>query len=198
MPIISGGSGSGGGSSGTFFRTTTTTTVASSVALTDLLAGAITIPGGSLAANGLLRIDIWGDFLNNTGGNQAKPRYQLALGGTTLFDVATGPNMGASATRSLFHAYCTIMQTATNVQHCSLHMDHSSINSFVSTNGAFTTGQGNWTIMTALSPGNWIAWAENVAAIDSTAPMALTFSVQNALSDPNYVTRGLCAIVELL
>jgi hypothetical protein len=96
----------------TTYRKTTAKAVNTTTAATDLLNGEITIAAGVMGATGSLRLQAWGDNINNSGGAAAPPRFQLILGGTTLLDTsATGTTTVADATRRGWSLDATILNT---------------------------------------------------------------------------------------
>lgn len=71
----------------------------SSAAETHILqAAGYSIPAGLLGTDGIARVTLWGDVLNNTGANY-NMQLKIKLGTTSLYDSGLGINMATSATR---------------------------------------------------------------------------------------------------
>jgi hypothetical protein len=179
------------------YRKITSKTVNTSTADTDLLNGEISIGANVLSTNGVARITCWGDLLNNTGGNATPQRWKVKLGSgpTTVLDTGTGGTIGASASRFAWRAQIEIINLgATNSQWVSLII-HAFTPVASSSNNGLTTGEGQYVIAT-----NNLIIGEggNTASIDTTASMAVIFSVINGSNSGSYETKLYGALIEVI
>lgn len=176
------------------YRKTTAKAVNTTVAATDLLNGEITISAGLLATTGALRLTCIGDWLQNSGGAAAPPRFQLKLGATTLIDTGAGGNTSATATRMPWHLVIEIHNLTASSQVISLE---GTVMSLTPTAGAaaFTTGEGQ--ILT-IANGLTYYSGVNTTAVDTTGALALVLNVINGSASASYETKLLAGNVELL
>jgi hypothetical protein len=165
------------------YRKTGSTTVSNTVTETDLLGGAITIPANAMGTNRVLQFQAGGDWVQNSGGNLAAPRFKLKLGATTLIDTGApgSPATISSATRYAWNVSATISElAATNSQSVNFQLNLTTSTGYVPT-GAFalTSGEGAGTILTGAGAGPGVisanAWTSS--AVDMTAAQALTLTV---------------------
>lgn len=192
------------------YRKITPRTVNTTVAATDLLNGEITVGAGALPATGVMRITMFGDWLQNSGGLAAPPRFQLVLGGTTLIDTGAGPGaaLNLSASRGAWEASALVAaNNATNAQNISWkHSVWASVTGSVSgTNGSvFTTGQGAYQgIATRANSSNTdsfmcAAAGFNTGTKDMTAAQTLVVNVINGSASATYETRLFNALIEII
>lgn len=175
--------------------------VANSIAETDLLNAEITIAAGLIGANGIVRLSAWGDWVNNTGGAQAPPRFKLKLGATTLLDTnTTGANWTAAASRYGWRLDAEIQNLgATNSQWANLRVDGVLQNGVGAAATAFTTGEGLVSmLLSAGGFGLYSALGGAAGAVDTTAALALVFSVINGVANASYDTTLKGAVVEIV
>lgn len=200
MPIIS-GQGSAG-SSLTTYRKTTAKQVLNTVTETDLLNGEITLAAGVLGTTKVAKIDLWGDWVQNTGGTALVPTFKLKLGATTLIAWQTSTyNVANSATRYAWqYAALIAAQNATNAQTCSLtgYLTSASVVGTANQDTTLTTGEG---VQSAVLGANGHAMAQvsayNSATVDTTQAQALTFTTTNASSTATYdvTLRGALVVI---
>lgn len=183
------------------YRKTTPKAVNTTVAATDLLNGEITIGAGVIAAaNGVLRLTAWGDWLQNSGAAQLTPKFQFVLGGTVILDTAA-PTMGVNSdgTRRHWHLLAELVNlNAANVQTVAMRgwirtpaLGGAASSSF------FATGDG---LIHQAAPGqigtDFFGAAE--AAIDTTAAKLLELRCVNASASATYETKLQAALVEVV
>lgn len=200
MPIIS-GQGSAG-SSLTTYRKTTAKQVLNTVTEIDLLNGEITLAAGVLGTTKVAKIDLWGDWVQNTGGNSQVPTLKLKLGATTLIAWQTSTfNVTSSATRYAWQYSALIAaQNATNAQTCSLtgYMTSACAAATATQDNVLTTGEGVQSGVLGVN-GHGMAQvsAYNSATVDTTQAQALTFTTTNASSTATYdvTLRGALVVI---
>lgn len=156
-----------------YARRTNEIDVVSSVTETDLLKDsggtALSIGANHLSTDRLIRVELHGDLLNNTGGGQSLT-LRLKLGGTTLISQGVG-SVGASASRANLKLEAWIAALgATNSQFDRLE----------------------WWIASQIS-GTFAT-----STVDTTAARNLELTVELGLNSANYSFRKKYAIVELL
>jgi hypothetical protein len=180
------------------YRKATAKTVNTSVAATDLLNGEITVAANILGATGALRISAWGDWKQNSGGTAAPPRWQLLLGGTTVFDTGTSSTVVTnSATRFawkldfIIHNQSASFQTA--VVTGMIQMSTTTAGSTL-----FTTGEGTYATYLNSSAGMGNLVGFNTVAKDTTGALALVLNVINGSASASYETVLQGALVEIL
>lgn len=189
----------------TTYRKTTAKAVNTTVAATDLLNAEITIAAGAMGTTGLARLTAWGNYLQNSGGNAAMPRFQLILGGTTLLDTGTTANSdGASATRGGWKIVAEILNLgAANAQLSSLHLSLSAQGGLgaAGPGNVFTTGDGYYTGMLNGTGGiviGRVAEGTNSTAVDTSTAKTLVLNVINGSASATYETKLLGALVEII
>lgn len=189
-------------------RKTTSKVVNNSVAETDLLNGEISIPAGALGTSGVLRLTMWGDILNNTGAQQFGPRFKVKLGAsaTVVLDtnVDDSNNAGAkalyfSASRWAWRFVLEVQNLgATNAQ--AVYLSGESAQQ-VGNSGAtkiFAVGEGAGAARCGTATGNGYGWSGlNTAAIDTTAAMAIQFTVINPVASTSMETKLFGAVPKL-
>ena len=165
------------------YRKSSSTTVTNTVTETDLLGGAITIPANAMGTTKVLQFQAAGDWVQNSGGNLAAPRFKLILGATTLIDTGApgSPATISSATRYAWNVSATISElSATNSQSVSFQLNLTTQTGNVPTTAfALTTGEGLLTTVAgaAAGPGVMNVNAWNSTAVDTTAAQALKLTV---------------------
>lgn len=181
------------------YRKTTAKVVNTTVAATDLLNAEITVAAAAMGATGLLRFKAWGDYLNNSGGATAQPRFQLLFGGTTFFDSGTTASaIAADATRRPWEIE-VLIQNATASSQTAKFLGHlvASISSGIV--NAFTTGTGFWAEGSGASPVAATGQAVNSGLTVNTAnAAALVLNVINGSANAAYETKLFGAVVEII
>lgn len=183
----------------------TSKTVNTTTSATDLLNGEITIAAGAIGTTGTLRFTATGDYLNNSGGSVALPRFQLVFGGTTLIDTGVGGTMAVTAGtgRGRWKVTASVAAAnATNAQSTDFSLEIAVGTAFATADGGgFTTGQGFYQDFTSggSHSGLAAAWGANPAtAVDTTAPCALLLNVINGSANAAYETKLFAALAEII
>lgn len=197
-------------SSTTTYRKSTTKAVTDTVADTDLLNGEITVGAGVMSTDRVVRLEAWGDWVQNSGASRTLPRFKIKLGGTPTTVIDTGAignlHAGASASRFGWKITCHIQNLgATNSQwtNFSLEITHADSGAAVGSGSrtVFTTGAGQYSVIgLAGTVVGGLAFAEGGAAsaIDTTAAMALILSVINPTATSTCETKLYGALVTVL
>jgi hypothetical protein len=185
----------------TTYRKTTAKAVNTTTAATDLLNnGEITVGAGVLGTTGVLRLTAFGDWLQNSGGAAAAPRFQLVLGGTTIFDTgALAVTFANNASRFGWEINAKIVNAG------SASAQASTFNVILTTgNGpsgaittTFTVGEGNIEIASGFQTVRGQA-ANPSTTVNTAASAALALNVINGSASATYETKLLGAIVEVL
>ena len=172
-------------------KTVNTTTTA-----TDLLNGAVTLPAGILGTTRLLRLSATGDWLNNSGGAAAPPRFQLILGATTLLDTGTSGSNTNAAGRAGWDIEAKVGNTTASAQWSNLKMMLTTNSNGTTTANAFTTGEGYYGRDTT----NIVCLAEgsNSTTVATAGALALVLNVINGSANAAYETKLFGAVVEIL
>lgn len=184
-------SGGGGGSSSstTLDRTTTAVTVTNSTTETTIYT--YTIPGGTVDANGELRLTLLNEYLNNSGANRSLT-IKVKLGGATVMEDTTG-NIGASALNRIINLEVRVSALgATNSQKVALFGVIPAASGAV---GTVTTGTGMaTTIITSLN------WSSGLTALtqDMTASAVLEVTVTHPSTTATQTWTTYAATLELL
>lgn len=193
------------------YRKATVKTVNTTVTATDLLNGEITIAAGTLPATGIIKFHAWGDWLQNSGGASAPPRFQLVIGGTTLIDTgAPASPVTQNAARSAWVVEVIIAAAnATNAQ--TILWRHWLASGAVAYNAAatttivaFTTGVGSYTSLPSHANtsnsdgGQWQGIGYNTGAKDMTASQAFVLNVINGSASASYETKLTGALLDIL
>jgi hypothetical protein len=192
------------------YRKNTPKTVNTTVTATDLLNAEITIAANAMRATSFCQITAFGDWLQNSGGLSAPPRFQLVLGGTTIIDTgALSATVVASATRGLWRISALIAAAnSTGAQVTS--WEHGVASGAITYTAAgtnialFTTGQGNYTTVPAHSNtsnsdgGQFEGKGYNVTSLDMTSSKTLVLNVINGSSSASYETSLKAALVEII
>lgn len=167
----------------TTYRKTTSAAATNTITETDLLGGGITVGAGALGTTGVLRLTMWGDWVQNSGAGQNFPRFKLKLGAgpTVVLDTNAAPASQAANSASRF-GWRVVAEVANlgvaNSQWCSVTGRIAAANTGdVAATAAFTTGEGRYLSWGAMGT----AWFDGCgsAAIDTTAAMAVLFTVIN-------------------
>lgn len=188
----------------TYIRKNTSTAVNTTVAATDLLAGAFTVPANAMGVSSFLRLTASGDWLNNTGGATTLPRFQLVLGGTTLIDTGSpaAPTVGSGALRAGWTLEATITaENATNLQTVSFRLFLAGGQLDTTAGGAnFTTGTGMYQSDSSggSAPTNNKALGVGTGALDMTTSKTLVLNVINASASASYETKLNNALAEII
>lgn len=183
------------------YRKATTKAVNSTTSATDLLNGEITIAAGVMGTTGVVRVTIWGDWVNNIGSIQAPPRFQVLFGGTTLIDTGTSGTVTSGAGRRPWNIdFIIANQNANNVQSSRITGYLGCVPSGTDVFNAFTTGTGIYSESNAAASytGAWIQGLGTPGALDTTSSKALLFNVINGNSGANYETRLQGALIEVI
>ena len=180
---------------GTTYRKTTPKTVNTTVTETDLLNGEITVGAGVLGTTSVLRLTAWGDWLQNSGGGLAWPRFKLKLGATTIIDTGAGPvQVTSSALRGGWKIVAEIMNLgATNSQWANIDGKIVSDNS--GGTATFTTGEGGWSGGRRLD----LRCRPRCSRVETpTVAQALVLSVINPSASASVETKLYGALVEII
>lgn len=177
---ITGGSSNTSGASNAFdLRYTKTLDVSSSTVSVTNTAAATTIYSYSVPANTLgtdkgLRLNISGQYLNNSGANR-KVTITVSYGGTTMISQAT-PNIATSATTGNWGITVYLMAAnATNAQRARL-------------DGSFEAG----------TAADVVINDNGTASVDSTTNQTLTVTVANSAAATTITTTKNLAVLEQL
>lgn len=163
----------------------TTAKVVNTNVETDLLNGEFTLAAGDLGTNRLMRLLAWGDFVCNSGGAQAPPRFRFKMGSgpTTVLDTNTGATIGNSSGRGSWRISIELQALgATNSQWAKLigELIQPANGGVGAAGGAtFATGKGVYVVASAAG-GNAFDVAMrggDAAAIDTTASQAVLLTV---------------------
>ena len=183
---------------GGWYRKTTPNAVNTTVSATDLLNGEITIAAGVMGTTGCARLTAWGDWLQQSGGSVAPPRFQLLLGGTTLLDTGTSSTTVTSgATRAGWRLTAEILNAGSaSSQVAALTLDLTSIIGFATAGAAgITVGEGVYG-----TTGTFAARAEGSnsgLAVNTASSAALVLNVINGSASASYETKLFGALVEV-
>lgn len=183
-------SGGGGSSSSTTIdRATTAVTVTNSTTETTIYT--YTIPGGTLDANGELRLTLLNEYLNNSGANRSL-QFKVKLGGATVIDSTTG-NLGASALNRIISLELRVSALgATNSQKVALVGIIPAASGSV---GTLTTGAGMaTTIITSLNLSSGLTALTH----DMTASATLEVTVTHPTTTATQTWTTYAATLELL
>lgn len=203
MPIISGGGGSSSGGLKATYRKVTSKQVLNTVTETDLLNGEITIGANLFGTSGIATINLWGDWIQNTGSTALLPTFKLKLGATTLLQWQTSTfNVATSAVRYSWSFSAIIAAAnATNAQTATLSGYITSLCTAGTANQdtLLTTGEGVTTAILGANAHSMVQVnAYNSATVDTTAATALVFSTTNATATATYDVTLRGALVELV
>lgn len=183
------------------YRKTTSKQVVNTAVETDLLNGEITIGANAIGASGVLRISLWGNWINNTGAARIPPRFRLKLGGTTMIDTSTlAANWSPAVNRYPWRLRAEIRNLGSPSSQETTFEMWGLIASGV---GAAATGFGagfGVSFIETLSGGLGRYWAQGYAvpAIDTTVARLLEFTTANGLADPSYDVTLTGALVEIV
>ena len=186
----------------TSYRKTTSKAVNTTSVATDLLNGEITLAAGIMGTSRQLVGRLWGDYLNNDV-RTTGPRFQLVVGGTTIFDTSAFGDSQVSATRGgwIFEISCLELG-ATNSQVWNIEgfLNLPSDGQAANTTGGnpFTTGPGIVVATYSTSNGAILTYNGTVTtALDMTTSKTFVFNVLNFVANANYETRLLGASVDV-
>ncbi|HEY6018708.1 MAG TPA: hypothetical protein VIY48_02105 [Candidatus Paceibacterota bacterium] len=185
---------------GVIGRVTTPVTVNNTVADTNL--SSITVPANALGTNGLLRLTLWGDMLNNNALIDS-PRWKLKLGATTLLDTnvtGTGNVWSVSAVRQGWRIQAEVLNLgAANAQVSLLDVGFAVANGNAGA-AVFAVGEGYNTAQPAGAGGvtRHILRGTNTNAVDTTTAQALVLSVILPAASVNTEVKLIGAIAEIL
>lgn len=147
-----------------------------------------TVAANRMETNRMLRLSIFGDFLNNSGGTSA-PTIKVKVGGTTIYDDATFA-MAAGANRfPVRMQFEFAMQNATNTMHLSGVVG-------IGNAGGATTGIGN--LATDESNVDAEVSSGGTFTRDTTSSFAVVVTWTNSASDANISFRRQYAVLELV
>lgn len=177
------------------YRKTTAKVVNTTVGATDLLNGEITIAAGQMGATGLLRLTAFGDFINNSGGPVAGPRFQLLLGGTTLLDTNALTAFTASAGRFGWNLTAEILNLSASSQVASMDRRMYAGSGLVAAQTTWTTGEGGGTT----TSNSALDWGVNSGlSVNTAVACALVLNTINGSANAAYETKLLGALVEII
>lgn len=193
------GSASGGGA--TIYRKTTAKAVNTTTVATDLLNGEITLAANVLGTEGWLKATLIGNILQNVGSSETGVRFQLVVGGTTIFDTGVLTTMTSNTVRLTWRMNIECLAlgaTGSQLWHIEGYLNRpNNVSGWIGTNnGAFTTGTGGWMNDTGQDP--MFLMGETTSTLDDTAALPFVFNVINGVSNANYETRLLGAVVEII
>lgn len=144
-----------------------------------------TVPGGSLGANGCLKIEAVCDFFNNSGATRTLT-LEIAYGATVMYaDVTTAQTAVATLRHPVFLDLVLSAANATNSQVLGGDI-------VMGTAAAATTGAGDIAAVIANATGFSTA-ITGTAAEDSTADKTLTVSITHATNNTSLSFRKLFA-----
>jgi hypothetical protein len=170
------------------WRKVTEKDVVNTTTETDLLNGAITIDAGAMGTSRKLRIEIDGDYLNNSGSTQTF-RLKLKLGSTVIIDTGVSSSIAASATRRPMQILATIQNlNATNVQWGKLVSQIGSAAALTDGIGAAGSGM--------VAEAYAFATTSGTKAVDTTVARLLEVTVIHSAADANLSFRLKAATVE--
>jgi hypothetical protein len=187
---------SGGGGTSVLAKATGIVDDSNSIAETALLSQVIA--GGAMGSSGILRVSIYGDYLNNSGANRTL-RFRILFGGVVLHDDNPGAGILTSATRrGWFSQFHIANLGATNSQSFNgfsglgaiIASDNYNVVSHVG--GATTFGTADNSTYSILNAGG------NPSAIDTTIPQTLQFLATNDLAAVTVSCRRMFWVIELL
>lgn len=176
-------------------RKNSPTAVNTTVTATDLLAGSITLP--VLTATQVVRLTAVGDWLQNSGGTVAPPRFQLILGGTTLIDTGVVATETSGATRMNWSIEAKIFNLgATNSQFVQFNSRLSMSTGASAGTAAFTSGTG----ILSNPTGTFVQEGDGEAtsAVDTSVGKTLVLNVINGSASAAYETKLFGALVEVI
>lgn len=178
---------------GGVYRKTTSKTVTNTVAETDLLNGEVTIGAGVLGTTGMMRLRLFLDILNNSGG-AATWRFKVKLGGTAVFDsgAVSVPNQGASRTGMTLD-FDLLNAGAANTNTCKVRCAVPAVS--IAGSGGLGTGNPTdigtgekWTLIEASAP----------SAIDTASSKLLEVTVTHGTAAATIETKLYGAVVEVI
>jgi hypothetical protein len=188
------------GAARTTYRKASAKAVNTTTAATDLLNGEITLAAGVMGPTGVVRLSAWGDQMNNSGGGVTAPRFQIVLGGVTIFDTGALPvTFATSAFRSGWEIICKIANTGSANSQASSCLLQQSVGNGPSApvTAGWVTGEG----MIEIVSGYQIIHGQAVnpsTAVDTASACGLQLKVINGSASATYETKLLGAIVEVL
>lgn len=188
----------------TSLRKTTQKQVVNTVTETDLLNGEITVAANAIGASGLLRASLFGDWVNNTGGNVDIPRLRLKLGATTITDtgVVSVNFIQPDANRYAWSIAVTIMNLgATNSQWSTFKEDFGLGGIAATGSIRFVTGVGRASmLLNSAAPNAVLFWGDGggSSAVDTTVSnvLAVTVVLPTASANLDMTLKG--ALVEIV
>jgi hypothetical protein len=182
------------------WRKASAKTVNTTAAATDLFNGNISIDAGAMGSTRILRVNAWGDWLQNSGGTAAPPRFQLVFGGTTLLDTSTAGAAACTnaATRFGWSLQFTIQNATASSQTCQVTGSLAN-NAAVAWGAAFTTGTGTYTSPTVSVSGlAQIVGINSALTVNTALAQTLVLNVINGSASATYETKLLGAFVEVM
>lgn len=179
------------------YRKTAVKAVNTTTGATDLLNAEVTLAAGILGTTGGFELDAWGDWVQNTGGGVVAPRFQLLLGGTTIFDTGVGPSTTSNAGRGNWNLTARILNAGSaSAQTAYISFRIYGPGGFALTQGAFTTGTGFYMAPVAtLAPGFGDGYT--TATVNTAVAAALVLNVINGSGSASYETKLSGATVEV-
>lgn len=177
------------GAPGTVYRANGTVTVVDTVVETTLLTQAI--PGNTIGASGIVKMRLFGDYANSTGGSEVH-RLKITFGGVTIIDFSRSTSQVQSLLRQPFMVDFTLANLGV-------------------TNSQFGGGQFVQASQTGVSGGDFAAGIGNISAtspvvplgttlttIDTTVSQTLTVTVTHGSASPTISTRRHFWLIEVL
>jgi hypothetical protein len=198
-PFLQALSASGGiGAVGVAFRKTTPKVVTNDIAETDLFNNEFTLPGGTLGTTGYLRIQAWGDYVNNSAATRNGIRFRFKLGGVTIIDTgAFAAILAASPSRGGWKIAVDVFETdAPNAQWVNFDLRLGVQGAGIGgTSGLFTTGEGSWN---GGAPAVLIGEGANQAAMDATVAQPVSLTAVNPTAIATFETKLAGALAEVV
>jgi len=163
--------------------------VVSSTTETDILQSAgYSIPGNTLGANGMVRVTITGDHLNNSGGGSTLT-FRIYFGGTKIYETSLSISSGVTRNPADIH-FLLHNRGATNSQWMggALVLSRQISPGAVGEGDALTAG-GSW--------GGPFALATDPAK-DTTAAQTLRVTIQHSVNSANTSFRAYGSLIEFI
>lgn len=179
------------------FKTNTVTTISGTVAQSVL--ASFTIPDGQfIIAGRYLRYRAFGDWVNNSGGNAAPPRFVFGVGPSVVFDTNTGGLISASVTRGGW--FLDILLSFNGSELAAMNLDVVCPNApAASVQVTFVTGQGAYqTVTSGVNAGLLKAVGSNVVANPGAGALSTFLAVINGSASATYDTRYLGGYAEII
>lgn len=136
---------------------------------TETAAASLTLPAGAVAAGDLVRLTLFGDYLNNSGGS-VNYTYKVKVGATTVM-TSTTSTIPTTANRAKYKATVDIMIVSTTAQR---------VSALVNSTGAAATG---FDVITASRCMVGYGTSAEDTSSSKTIQFTVTLNTANALTD---------------